>query len=142
MRPGLRSPLSPRLLISSIAASTTCYAIEVIRANFEFQGSNHPIDISLFDEIAKIIEFHKPKYIILENVPHLKKHDNEETWNYIVSVLQNKLEYEISHRIYSPQEFGIPQHRNRVFITGAAYGLDHFSWPEPLFYPLELRAAT
>jgi len=52
MKPRLQSTLPITLLIFSITVSTVCYAVEVIRANFEFQGSNHPIDISLFDEIA------------------------------------------------------------------------------------------
>ena len=35
---------------------------------------------TLFDEIIKILEFRKPTYFILENVPFIAKHDNEETW--------------------------------------------------------------
>ena len=87
----------------------------------------------LFDEIVKIISHHKPKYFILENVPFIKKHDNEITWNYMVDKLENELDYHIDHKEYSPHEFGIPQHRRRIFIIGSKFQLKHFQFPEPTF---------
>lgn len=84
---------------------------------------------NLFDEIIKILEYRKPKYFILENVPHIKKHDNEETWKYMEKEF-SRIKYEVDHRIYSPQEFGIPQHRKRIFIVGSKVGLSHFSFKE------------
>ncbi len=82
---------------------------------------------TLFDEIAKILEYREPTYFILENVPFIAKHDNEETWEYMKSRLE-ELGYEVSHEIYSPQDFGIPQHRQRIFIVGSLHGLEHFSF--------------
>lgn len=89
---------------------------------------------TLFDEIVKIIKHRHPKYFILENVPFIKNHDNKSTWEYIVRKLEaklsNGLRYEIDHKEYSPHQFGIPQHRKRVFIVGSLKGLDHFSFDE------------
>ena len=82
---------------------------------------------TLFDEIAKILEYRKPMYFILENVPFIAKHDNEETWTYIEDKLVS-IGYKVDHEIYSPQDFGIPQHRKRIFIVGSLNGLDHFSF--------------
>lgn len=84
---------------------------------------------TLFDEIAKILAFRKPKFFILENVPFIKQHDNEETWNYMHNELSN-LGYTVDHQVYSPQDFGVPQHRKRIFIVGSLIGLDHFSFDE------------
>lgn len=84
---------------------------------------------SLFNEIVEILNYHKPAYFILENVPFIKQHDNEKTWNYMVSKLQGKLKYTIDHRVYSPHDFGIPQHRKRIFIVGSKNGSSHFEWP-------------
>lgn len=39
------------------------------------QGFNCPKWGDLFDYVLKIIEYHKPKYIMLENVPNLEKAD-------------------------------------------------------------------
>lgn len=84
---------------------------------------------TLFDEIAKILEYRKPKYFILENVPFIAKHDNEETWNFMQDKFA-QLGYTVDHNIYSPQDFGIPQHRKRIFIVGCLDGLQHFSFSD------------
>lgn len=82
---------------------------------------------TLFDEIIKILEFRKPNYFILENVPFIKQHDNKETWKYMQDEL-SLLGYDVDYQIYSPQDFGVPQHRKRIFIVGSLNGLDHFSF--------------
>lgn len=84
---------------------------------------------TLFDEIIKILKYRNPKYFILENVPFIKQHDNEATWNYMYEKL-TELGYAVNHKIYSPQDFGIPQHRKRIFIVGSLDGLDHFKFDE------------
>lgn len=82
---------------------------------------------TLFDEIVKILNYRRPKYFILENVPFIAKHDNEETWNHMKSELEG-LGYSVDHRNYSPHDFGIPQHRLRIFIVGSLKGFSHFSF--------------
>lgn len=84
---------------------------------------------TLFDEIVKILDFRKPTFFILENVPFIAKHDNEATWEYMKNEL-DRIGYKVDHNIYSPQDFGIPQHRKRIFIVGSRIGLDHFSFDE------------
>src|SRR5690606_39484688 len=42
----------------------------------------------------------------------------------------SSLGYEVDHQVYSPQDFGVPQHRKRIFIVGSLIGLDHFSFDE------------
>lgn len=95
---------------------------------------------NLFKEIVKILDYHKPKYFILENVPFIKQHDNEKTWKYMLRKLQGKLKYKIGHSVFSPHEFGIPQHRKRIFIVGAKNGLSHFSWPTPSHKPVDIKS--
>ncbi len=84
---------------------------------------------TLFDEIVKILEARKPKYFILENVRFIAKHNNEETWKAMKADFE-RLGYNVDHRDYSPHDFGIPQHRQRIFIVGALgnNALDHFSF--------------
>jgi DNA (cytosine-5)-methyltransferase 1 len=84
---------------------------------------------TLFNDIVKILEHRTPKYFILENVPFLAKHDNEATWNSMQRKLKS-LGYEVDHRNYSPHDFGIPQHRMRIFIVGSLKGLGHFDFDE------------
>lgn len=94
-------------------------------------GLNDKQNGSLFDVIVNILDFHKPKYFILENVRNLINHDNSNTWAYIKEQLRDKLGYQIDKKIYSPHHFGIPQHRERLFIIGSLDGLDHFNWITP-----------
>ncbi|MCU0473674.1 MAG: DNA (cytosine-5-)-methyltransferase [Bacteroidales bacterium] len=91
------------------------------------QGMNDKERGNLFDEIVKVLEFRRPNYFILENVPFIAKHDNEETWKYMSLKLES-LGYTVDHRNYSPHELGIPQHRLRIFIVGSLNGLDHFDF--------------
>jgi DNA (cytosine-5)-methyltransferase 1 len=74
---------------------------------------------TLFFDIERILSHHKPKYIMLENVKHLIKHDNGNTWNTIKESLQN-LGYIMPNQpiILSPHHIGIPQNRERVFLLG------------------------
>lgn len=85
---------------------------------------------NLFDKLVEIIDYHKPKYFILENVRNLKSHDDYNTWKYIKNKLKNKLKYSIDDKILSPHNYGIPQHRERIFIIGSKDGLQHFTWPD------------
>ena len=82
---------------------------------------------SLFNEIIKILKYRKPKFLILENVPHISNHDNKKTINKIIYEL-NLLGYDVDMEKYSPTDFGIPQNRKRLFIVGCLNGLDHFSF--------------
>ncbi|MFM8832854.1 MAG: DNA cytosine methyltransferase, partial [Cytophagales bacterium] len=84
---------------------------------------------TLFDEIVKILEARTPKFFILENVRFIAKHNNEETWKAMKADFE-RLGYDVDHRDYSPHDFGIPQHRQRIFIVGALgkNALQHFSF--------------
>lgn len=90
---------------------------------------------NLFNYICAIAKYHRPRYIILENVSNLKGHDKGNTWKVIHQKLVN-LEYDIAEPIIlSPHQFGIPQHRKRIYIVCADLrqgGLQGFKFPSPL----------
>ena len=69
--------------------------------------------------LQKILKYKKPKFILLENVKYLTKHNNGNTWKLIMSTL-DKLGYAVPKEplILSPHMFNIPQERYRVFIPG------------------------
>jgi len=70
----------------------------------------------LFWEIVRIARKHKPKYLILENVSNLEKHDGGNTWKQMAGELY-KLGYDVKFAHLSPDEFCIPQIRKRMFIV-------------------------
>lgn len=77
----------------------------------------------LFDEILKILSFHKPRFFLLENVRNLLTHDGGNTWQYISNEL-DKLGYFFDKKILSPHHINIPQHRERIFIVGSTHSND------------------
>jgi DNA (cytosine-5)-methyltransferase 1 len=74
---------------------------------------------TLFHNIANILGHKKPKYIILENVKHLVKHDKGNTYKVIKEKLK-ELGYVLPKKdvILSPHLFGVPQRRERIYILG------------------------
>ncbi len=74
---------------------------------------------TLFFDILRILNHHKPKYILLENVRNLISHDKGRTWSIIHKHLVD-LGYLIPQKpiIISPHQIGVPQLRDRVFIPG------------------------
>ncbi|MDR0660384.1 MAG: DNA cytosine methyltransferase [Prevotellaceae bacterium] len=72
---------------------------------------------TLFYDIVRIAEYHKPAYLLLENVRNLAGHDGGNTWRVIRNNLC-KIGYSVPDQpiIFSPHYLGIPQHRERVFI--------------------------
>jgi DNA (cytosine-5)-methyltransferase 1 len=74
---------------------------------------------TLFFEIIRILRFHKPKYILLENVSNIISHDDGNTYRVIESELK-KLGYFMPDKpiVLSPTDLNIPVKRPRVFIIG------------------------
>ena len=89
-----------------------------------------PIDGTLFRDIVNIVRERQPEYLILENVPHLERHNDGKTWSTIRAEIEHA-GYDLDVRRYSPHQFGIPQIRDRLYIVGRLGGFDGFAWPEP-----------
>jgi DNA (cytosine-5)-methyltransferase 1 len=72
---------------------------------------------TLFFDVIRIAEHHRPEYMLLENVRNLVGHDGGMTWKTIYNTII-ELGYYVSEipTIFSPNYIGIPQHRERVFI--------------------------
>ena len=89
---------------------------------------------NLFYNIIEILKAKQPKYDFLENVANLRGHDGGETYRTIKKELE-EIQYEVKDEIMSPHQFGIPQHRNRIYIVGVHKkegGIGDFEFPEPL----------
>lgn len=72
---------------------------------------------TLFFDICQIIQKHKPKFILLENVANLVTHDNKNTFKVILKHLDELgYHYPIKPLILSPDNFGIPVLRPRIYI--------------------------
>ena len=106
------------------------------------QGFNDEKDRgNLFYNICDIIDEHHPKSVLLENVANLKGHDNGNTWVTIKHMLEER-NYDVSDQILSPHQFGIPQHRKRIYIVGIRRDTGHindFQFPKPTNIPCDIH---
>lgn len=76
---------------------------------------------TLFFEIARFASILKPKYLFLENVKGLLNHDKGNTFETILSAL-DELGYDVEWQVLNSKDFGVPQNRERVFIIGHLRG--------------------
>ena len=85
---------------------------------------------TLFFDICRILEYHKPSMVFLENVKGLVSHKNGETLKVIIDNLR-KLGYYPHWQILSSLDFGLPQKRERWYCVAFREDVP-FVFPEPL----------
>jgi DNA (cytosine-5)-methyltransferase 1 len=104
---------------------------------FSQAGKKHGFDDirgTLFFDIARILAEKRPAAVLLENVRNLVKHGDGQTFARILSVLDD-LGYDVVHKIVKASDYGLPQHRPRVFIVAfdrTRGGLGDFIFPQPM----------
>ena len=89
---------------------------------------------TLFFDVAQIIRRKKPKAFFLENVKGLKMHDKGKTLDTILNVLRDELNYYVPEpEIVNAMNFGVPQHRERIYIVGFRKDMKvkEFTYPKP-----------
>lgn len=91
---------------------------------------------TLFFDVARIIDYHKPSVVFLENVKGLTNHDKGNTFKVITDVLK-ELGYSVHFKVLNAKDFGVPQNRERIYIVCFRNPLK-FSFPEALKTPTRL----
>lgn len=89
---------------------------------------------TLFFDVAEIIRRKRPKAFFLENVKGLMIHDKGKTLEVILNVLRNDLDYYVPDpQIVNAMNFGVPQHRERIYIVGFRKDMkvQEFTYPTP-----------
>ena len=76
---------------------------------------------TMFFHLAKILEQTKPPFFLFENVKGLLSHDGGSTFGVILSTLDG-LGYNTQWQLLNSKDFGVPQNRERVYITGYLRG--------------------
>lgn len=87
---------------------------------------------TLFYDLARILEHHRPPAFLLENVRNLERHDRGRTFATIMHVLGHDLGYNVSTRVIDSSPW-VPQKRERIFIVGfrerTSFGFDRLAIP-------------
>lgn len=96
------------------------------------QGFDHPTQGTLFYDVVRIMQYHRNKAFLLENVAGLENHDHGRTLAVIEETL-TALNYKYDFRVLDAADFGVPQHRSRIYIVGKRSrkgGRVQLNWPE------------
>lgn len=113
-----------------LCAGFPCQAFSLAGKRLGFEETRG----TLFFDVAEILRRKQPKAFFLENVKGLAIHDKGKTLKTILSTLD-----EIGYTVVPPQivnamYFGVPQHRERIYIVGFRKDLgikpEDFSYPE------------
>jgi len=103
--------------VDVICGGFPCQAFSIAGARRGFEDTRG----TLFFEIARFASIIKPKYLFLENVKGLLNHDKGNTFETILSAL-DELGYDVEWQVLNSKNFGVPQNRERVFIIGHLRG--------------------
>lgn len=105
---------------------------------FSMVGKRHGLEDTrgtLFYDFARVVNETQPKLFIYENVKGLLNHDNGKTWQVVKDVLHS-LGYDLYFQVMNSKNYGIPQHRERIFVVGFKDKLkEKFVFPNEI--PLE-----
>ena len=113
-----------------LCAGFPCQAFSLAGKRLGFEETRG----TLFFDVAEIIRRKKPKAFFLENVKGLVIHDKGRTFKTILNTL-DELGYVVPNpQIVNAMYFGVPQHRERIYIVGFRKDLginkEDFQYPE------------
>ncbi len=86
---------------------------------------------TLFYEFARVVKESQPKVFIYENVKGLINHDKGNTFETIKATF-DELGYKYYHKVLNAKDYGMPQHRERIFVIGFKDESIKFNFPEPI----------
>lgn len=112
----IRKPSTKRFIPKNfdlLLAGFPCQAFSIMGKRKGFEDTRG----TLFFEVASILKEHRPKAFLLENVKQLISHDHGNTFNTILSTL-DELGYHYKWAVMNALDFGLPQKRERVIIVG------------------------
>ena len=113
-----------------LCAGFPCQAFSLAGKRLGFEETRG----TLFFDVAEIIRRKRPKAFFLENVKGLLIHDKGKTIQTILKVLREDLDYFVPDpQVVNAMNFGVPQHRERVYIVGFRkdQNVNEFTYPSP-----------
>lgn len=86
---------------------------------------------TLFQDVVRICEYHKPKVIFCENVKGLVLHDKGRTFKIIKKSFE-QIGYKVYSEVLNSKDFGVPQNRERIYIVAFRNDIDSSSFEFPI----------
>lgn len=86
---------------------------------------------TLFQDVVRICDHHRPKVIFCENVKGLTIHDKGRTFKVITKAFE-QIGYKVHHKILNSKDFGVPQNRERIYIVCFRNDIDSSDFEFPV----------
>lgn len=112
--------------VDVIVGGAPCQAFSMVGRRLGFEDARG----TLFYDFARVVKETEPKVFIFENVKGLTSHDQGRTWQVMKDIFQ-ELGYDIHYRVLNSKDYGIPQHRERLFCVGFRRKTK-FAFPAPI----------
>ncbi|PAK21049.1 DNA (cytosine-5-)-methyltransferase [Mycoplasmopsis agassizii] len=111
-----------------LAAGFPCQPFSISGKQLGFEDTRG----TLFFDIIRIIKYHNPKIIFLENVANLAKHNNSVTVSLMIKLLE-KENYSVFINELNSSDFGVAQSRKRLYFVCFRNDLNvkNFEFPKP-----------
>ncbi len=118
-----------------LCAGFPCQAFSMAGRRLGFKDETRG---TLFFEVEDVLRKHQPKAFFLENVKGLVIHDHGRTLNTILQHLDDAGYDVVPPRVLNAMDYGVPQHRERIYIVGFRKDLNinlkDFHYPEPITF--------
>ena len=114
-------------------AGFPCQAFSVAGSQGGFNDDYHGMCRgTLFLDVVRICDYHKPKVIFCENVKGLIMHDKGRTFEVIRKAFE-QIGYTVYFKVLNSKYFGVPQNRERVYLVCFRNDIDSsgFKFPVP-----------
>lgn len=85
----------------------------------------------LYKQFIRIVNECQPKVFIFENVKGLLTHNKGKTWKIIYNEFK-QTGYNLHYQVLNAKDYGIPQHRERLFLIGFKEPRKDFQFPKPI----------
>lgn len=112
--------------VDFLVGGAPCQAFSMVGHRLGFEDARG----TLFYEFARVVKETQPKVFLFENVRGLLNHDKGRTWHVIHDIFE-ELGYDVKFRVLNSCNYGIPQHRERVYCLGFKEKTD-FKYPAPI----------
>ncbi len=102
--------------------------------SFSMVGKRRGLDDTrgtLFYEFARVVKESQPKVFIYENVKGLINHDKGKTFE-IIKATFDELGYKYFYQVVNAKDYGVPQHRERIFVVGFKDHSVDFKFPNTI----------
>ncbi len=112
-----------------LCAGFPCQAFSISGKQMGFEDTRG----TLFFDVARIVKYHVPKVLFLENVRNFEKHNHGHTLETVIKTLK-ELQYIVFYKVLNASHYGLPQNRERIFLVCFRSDLNvkNFTFPNAL----------